>query len=86
MKTLDHMGFYYHKKKLSWTAHGFWWWMPEFIKRAMIIIWNKIACCVFGHDWIVDGDPKNGGVWKNKELVDYKFEVCCDCCKSRKRR
>lgn len=44
------MGLWLYRKKLCYTPNGFGArWMPTFIKRSIVKIWNKISCLVIGH-------------------------------------
>ena len=75
------MGLCYNRKKLAWTSMGFGWWMPEFVKRFIVKVWNRISCAIYGHYWFPDSDPKNGAVWRDGKLFCFESYVCCDCCK-----
>jgi len=67
-KTFDGMGLWLYRKKLCYTANGFGArWMPIFIKRSIVKIWNKISCLIFGHYFF---SKKND-----------KYKVCCNCSK-----
>jgi hypothetical protein len=83
-RTFDNMGLYLCRKKLCWTVRGFGYkYIPQFVLRKIICIWNKISCLIFGHFWFPDTDKKHGATWSknNKKLISYKYDVCCDCVK-----
>lgn len=70
MKPYDKMGLWLYRKKLCYTPNGLGArWMPTFIKRSTVKIWNKIACLIVGHYWF--------------SLKKEKYETCCDCCRRR---
>ena len=66
-KFYENMGLCFSHKKLYYTPNGFIKWMPTFIKRSIVKIWNKISCLVIGHYWF--------------SLKKDRYETCCDCMK-----
>lgn len=87
-KCFENLGLCLSRKKLAWTSKGFGWWMPSFVTRTIIAIWNFIACIIFGHYFFPDFDSKKGGVWKKDKNgltcpVGHTHEICCDCGKRR---
>jgi len=92
MKYFDEMGLCISsRKKLAYTVGGCGSnWLPRCVQKFIVKIWNYVACKIWGHFWFPDFDQKNGGVWKKNKKgvlqpVGYTYEVCCDCCKRRKR-
>lgn len=72
-KTFDDMGLWLYRKKLCYTAKGFGArWMPTFVKRKIVCVWNKISCLIFGHYFF------------SKKTDKYK--TCCDCLVKRKNK
>lgn len=71
-KTFDGMGLWLYKKKLCYTSGGYLKWMPTFVKRKVVCIWNKISCLIFGHYFF------------SKKTDKYK--TCCDCLVERKNK
>lgn len=80
---LDEMGLWLSRKKLCYTTNGYLMWMPTFVMRKIVRVWNKISCLMFGHYYFPDTNKKHGAIWSknNKKLVNYKYEVCVDCMK-----
>lgn len=77
-----------NKHKLGYGyKHGFGYkWLPYFIQKIIINIWNFIACRIFGHDWFVNFDPKEGATWalenRRYSLKSFKNYQCSSCGKS----
>ena len=66
-------GLVLHHGKLAYgLRHGFGWrWLPMPVQRAIVSVWNPVACWLHGHDTL---DLAAIGS-KRKDVV------CTSCCK-----
>ena len=78
MSTFDNMGLAWYscraRKKipcsyLGWTSNGWGKWMPSWIRRVLVAIWNHLICFFTGHDRILAELPP-----EDRELI------CPHCC------
>ena len=57
--------------KLAWGSHcGRFRWLPYFIKKLIVTVWNRTACAVWGHNDLMF----------HINIPEEPIPHCVDCC------